>query len=347
MLSLFARIYARIADLRNYLYDRGVLDTHDLGVRTISVGNLTTGGTGKTPLVAYIAGIMAARGEKVCILTRGYGRPDERRRVLVSDFENILADVDSAGDEPLELARKLLGQAIVIADADRVSAGEWARRRFGVTTFILDDGFQHRKVKRDVDIVCIDATRPVGEVCATTLASGRMLPAGRLREPLHNLKRAGVVMITRSDHSTSEAIAILKSEVLELASSSDIFLATTRIGSIHLINAPPVDGESDVKVLDQRKSFAFCALGNPDSFFIGLRGAGINLLAADHFPDHHRYLQSDVDRVEELARKCGAERLLTTAKDAVKLTTLRFQMPCEVVEIDVSVDDPDGFAGRL
>ena len=120
----FSWLYEKIIGARNLFYDRGVFDSFDLGVRTISIGNITAGGTGKTPLVAYVAHILAARGEKVCILTRGYGRKNPKRRVLVSDGAQILATPNEAGDEPFELAEKLIGKAIVIADADRVAAGE-------------------------------------------------------------------------------------------------------------------------------------------------------------------------------------------------------------------------------
>src|SRR6188474_3451059 len=156
MLSLLGRIYAKIADLRNKLYDTGVFESAHLRAHTVSIGNITTGGTGKTPLVAYVAEVLARRGEKVCILTRGYGRANPGERVLVSDGQEILADPINAGDEPYELAQRLRGKALIIADADRRSAAEWAIRKFNVTAFVLDDGFQHRKVKRDVDIVCID-----------------------------------------------------------------------------------------------------------------------------------------------------------------------------------------------
>src|SRR5688572_13091897 len=178
MLKLLGKIYGSIADLRNRLYDRDLFKSHSLGARTISIGNITTGGTGKTPLVGYVAEILADAGEKVCILTRGYGRTGSGR-VLVSDGTEVLADAATGGDEPVELARRLSGKAIVISDADRVSAATWAKEEYGVTAFVLDDGFQHRRVKRDLDIVCLDATDPDG--------GGLVLPAGKLREFFVNL----------------------------------------------------------------------------------------------------------------------------------------------------------------
>ena len=167
MLRLLSPIYGKIADLRNSLYDRGIFKSHDLGAHTISIGNITTGGTGKTPLVAYVAEMLANRGERVCVLTRGYGR-ESSGRVLVSDGTAPMVDSRTGGDEPVELATRLAGKAMIVADADRVAAAAWSIEKFGVTRFVLDDAFQHRRAKRDIDIVCIDATDPCG--------SGRVLP---------------------------------------------------------------------------------------------------------------------------------------------------------------------------
>ncbi|MEQ1923107.1 MAG: tetraacyldisaccharide 4'-kinase [Pyrinomonadaceae bacterium] len=328
MLSLLSSIYGKVADIRNKLYDKGVFESHDLSARVISVGNITTGGTGKTPLVAYVAKILAERGEKVCILTRGYGRKDPKKRVLVSDGENILSTAIESGDEPFELANILLGKAIVIADADRVAAAEWAKRRFGVTVFVLDDGFQHRKAKRDVDIVCIDATNPFG--------GGKMLPAGRLREPLHNLSRADVVVITRAD--LVEDISDLKFEISNWAPDAAVFVAENKITR--------VVGSEKIYVKSQN-AFAFCGLGNPENFFELLRRNEITVNGTLAFRDHHIYSQKDIERIESEAKLTGAEVLLTTAKDAVKLSALKFEMDRFVVEIETAIKDPDRFAAMI
>ena len=323
MLALIAKLYGKIADLRNSLYDRGVFHSERLPARTISIGNITTGGTGKTPLVAYVANLLAARGQKVCILTRGYGRADESKRILVSDGECILEDADTAGDEPIELAKKLLGRAIVIADADRVSAAEWAGRRFKPNVLILDDGFQHRRAARDLDIVCVDATNPFG--------GDQMLPAGRLREPPNNLSRAGVVVITRSNlsHNLDE----IKRRVAELAPDAHVFTAVQK-----MIN---------VETLRDRAVYAFCGIGNPDAFFGQLRSDGINLSGTRSFRDHWSYQRPDIDVIEEAARKANADTLVTTAKDAVKLDTSWFTMPFEVAGVEVVLDDAERFAELL
>lgn len=337
MLSLLASIYGKIIGLRNLLYDRGVFETFDLGMRTISVGNITAGGTGKTPLVAYIADTLAERSEKVCILTRGYGRKNERQRVLVSDGKQILADPREAGDEPFELAQKLRGKAIVIADADRVGAAEWAKRRFGVTAFVLDDGFQHRKVKRDVEIVCIDANDPFG--------GDKMLPVGRLREPLENLTRADVIVIMRPESDMQ--YHVLRSDIRQLASNAAVFEAKRSIKALvpleHLFEPQQLPTQQPFT----HRSFAFCGLGNPQIFYTTLKHADIDLPGMRAFGDHHIYSQRDITEVEKEATVAGAECLLTTVKDAVKLKDLKFQLPCHVVEIDLKFDNPEGFASML
>jgi len=350
MLSLLSTLYGKITDARNRLFDRGVFESHDLGARVISVGNITTGGTGKTPLVAYIANILAERGERVCILTRGYGRKDPKNRVLVSDGETIYANAIESGDEPFELANKLLGKAIVIADADRVAAAEWAKRRFGVTVFVLDDGFQHRKAKRDVDIVCVDATNPFG--------GGKMLPAGRLREPIHNLSRADIVVITRSDLVGD--ISDLKFEISNWAPDSATFVSNNKIsgiGKIEIFNAETQrtrseekeekDGDSRAVSFGTQKVFAFCGLGNPENFFELLRRNDVAVHGTLAFRDHHIYSQKDIEKIENEARNTGAEVLLTTAKDAVKLSNFKFEIDWFVVEIEMNLDEPEEFANLL
>ena len=323
MLSLIAWMYGRVVALRNYLYDRGVLDTFDLGAYTVSIGNITAGGTGKTPLVAYVARLLAERGETVCILTRGYKRKNGKHRVLVTDGERLLADALNAGDEPRELAEKLLGKVIVIADADRVSAGEWARRRFGVSAFVLDDGFQHRRVRRDVDIVCVDSTAPFGD--------GKILPAGQLREPVGSLSRADMIVLTRTD--LVEDISDLRTEISKTASGPALFAARNRI--------------TDAASLRGKKLFAFCGLGNPGSFFSQLRSEGAEVVGTRSFADHHYYSQPDIDKLRAAAKDAGADALATTPKDAVKLSQLDMAMPIYVVEIDLELDDPERFAAMI
>ncbi|HMQ02550.1 MAG TPA: tetraacyldisaccharide 4'-kinase [Pyrinomonadaceae bacterium] len=344
LLLPFGKLYGGILELRNRLYDRGILRVHDLGARTISIGNLTVGGTGKTPLVALTARILAESGEKVCVLTRGYGRTDPKSRVLVSDWDNVLADAATGGDEPVELARILLGKAIVIADRDRVSAARWAKKGFGVTAFVLDDGFQHRKVRRDLDIVCIDATNPCG--------NGHLLPAGILREPFKGLSRADAIVLTRSDlvDSPVDIVGRLKRR----NENAPVYLARQPIRK--LVNLSEVTG----KVLDDAEPgsesvvsddagplFAFCGLGNPGSFRLQLDANGFLVVGQRSFPDHHRYTTADIRKIEQEAAAAGASGLVTTYKDAVKLEGLRFGIPVRVAIADAEIDNDASFRGLL
>lgn len=340
---MFSRIYGWLTDVRNSLYERGVFASYPLGAKTFSIGNITVGGTGKTPLVALVAGVLAENGERVAILTRGYGRADPRRRVLVSDGERILTDVVHAGDEPLELARKLLGRALVIADADRVAAARWARENYAVTALVLDDAFQHRRARRDLDIVCVDATNPFG--------SGLTLPGGILREPLENLARADAIIITRAN--LVDDIESLKSRIRRYNSRGRIFVSKNRIARLIEVNdfrravPPSLQTALEQQQSKAEKSLAFCALGNPNNFFEQLRRENFDLTATESFPDHHFYTAKDVEKITAQAVRTNAKRLLTTAKDAVKLENLQFEIPLYVVESALVFDDEEEFRKLL
>ena len=325
-------LYGRVMQVRNALYDRGIFRSFDLGAKTISVGNITTGGTGKTPLVAYVAKLLAENGEKVCILTRGYGRKDENERVLVSDGAKVLVDAQTGGDEPVELAIKLIGKAIVVADADRSSAAGWARSTFEITAFVLDDAFQHRRAKRDLDIVCIDAADAFGD--------GRVLPAGRLRESINALGRADAVVITRSGHA--ENVESLEDHLRKINSKCRIFRSSTSITkfvSIDEFHAKTQSTQSE----PPKNAFAFSGLANNENFLRSLDISAIPSNGKIQFGDHHDYSQRDLEEIETLARSRNARCLITTAKDAVKLGSLKFSMPCYVAVIETVIEDPEGF----
>ncbi len=341
ILSPFSTIYAWIIGARKRLYQNGVFASYSLGAPTISIGNITVGGTGKTPLVALTAKILAENGEMVCVLTRGYGRDNPKERVVVSDGQSIMADSRDAGDEPYELAGKLLGVSSVVADADRVSAGNWACEKFGVTAFILDDGFQHLRVRRQLDIVCVDATNPFG--------NGHILPRGILREPLRNLKRADAVVITRANLVGDDVITAVHRKIEGLNPGARIFSSRSKTRELIKLDdlrrgvctaAPPKSGS-------KRKYLAFCGLGNPDGFFRQLRQEGFDLRATEKFPDHYFYKQGDIRKIETAALESGAEVLLTTHKDGVKLSHLNFNFPCFVVESEIALDDETAFRNLI
>ncbi len=332
----FGYLYGAAINARNALYEKGVFASYALGAKTVSIGNITVGGTGKTPLVAFVAETLFSAGEKVCILSRGYGRINPKKRILVSDGEKVLTDAINAGDEPFELAEKLLGKAVIIADANRAEAGRWAREKFGITAFVLDDAFQHRKVKRDLDIVCIDATNPFG--------NGKVLPAGILREPLKNLKRASAIVITRAN-----LIGKIEDLKFQISNYTDapIFISHNKFSNFKKINNLNQNQKTLDSQLSTLDSLAFCALGNPENFFEQLRRENFNLTATEIFPDHHFYSQKDLAKLEKKARKTGAQVLITTAKDAVKLGGLEMNFPVFAAENRIIFKNEQDFINLL
>jgi tetraacyldisaccharide 4'-kinase len=321
-------LYGAVTRTRLSLYRRGTFQTTKLERPVISIGNITTGGTGKTPLVEYVARTVAAHGKKVCILTRGYGRKDPHLQVIVSDGYGVLASPTEAGDEPYLLATRLKGLAAVISSADRIAAGREAIKDFGTDCFVLDDGFQHLRLARDLNVVTIDATNPWG--------GGRLLPHGRLRESIEGLSRADCVVITRCDQV--ESVDGLREEILRLTGGKPIFESRMR-----MVRMTPLKNGGEALVTPARVG-AFCAVGNPASFFESLRRAGYQLGLERSFPDHHVYSQDEIDSVSRAARDAGADVLVTTAKDAVKLRALEFSISCYVAEIEIALDDQNAFS---
>lgn len=310
-----AMIYAAVVKARAALYGAKILRRRRLDGAVISVGNLTVGGTGKTPMVLWIAERLFAEGRKTAILTRGYRGG---------------AQADAAGvpqaDEVALLRERLAGRAQLGVGRDRYEAGKILERH-RVEWFVLDDGFQHLALERDADIVLIDATDPFG--------GGRLLPAGRLREPRRALNRANAIVITRSEHAPGLEMAVRR------FTSAPIFYAQVELAAV--LRAPamqvplPMD-RAKVKV------FAFCGIGNPAAFFFDLRRWGFAVTGERRFPDHHRYSARDVATVEEDARKAGAEALVCTEKDVFNLReALPGALPLYACRVELVVFDAEGF----
>jgi tetraacyldisaccharide 4'-kinase len=343
-LAPLGMVYGALTRARLRLYAAGLLKTERVGVPVISVGNITTGGTGKTPLVEWVARALKREGLRACVLTRGYGRADERRRVLASDGVRLPASVGECGDEPRLLAERLLGAASVVCDRDRVAAARWARAHLGAEVFVLDDGFQHLRIARDLDVVTLDATAPWG--------GGHLLPRGRLREPAAGLRRAGCVVITRAELATD--LEALRAEVELLCGARTAVIASrVRTRGLSLLAGGEVELEFEGRAVGQPVA-AFCALGNPRAFFEHLRRDGFELCYTRAFRDHHAYTPADVAAVAREAVRRGARALLTTAKDGVKLRgrdfALRgrdFGLACYVVEIGLEFEDEDRLLGLV
>jgi tetraacyldisaccharide 4'-kinase len=255
--------------------------------------------------------------------------------VIVSDGERILAEAREAGDEPRLLAENLLEHNVaVVSDANRAAAARWALEHLRSDAFILDDGFQHLRLARDLNILTLDATDPWG--------GGRLLPRGRLREPLAELKRAGLIVITRAERSDN--LEEVRARAESLSGGRPVLIARTATLRIKLLAATQseatVPEAHEIESLPQPLA-AFCAIGNPQAFFAHARSEGFNVAYMRAFADHHAYTQSDVDACVREAVRQGARALLTTAKDAVKLRALNFALPCYVLEVALKFDDDE------
>ena len=330
LLIPLSTIYSAVMRARREAYRRGWLAVSSLPAPVISVGNLTTGGTGKTPLVEWICRHIAEDGRKVCVLTRGYGRSNPNTQVVVSNGNEILANDRESGDEPYLLARNLLGIAAVVCNPDRIQAGRWAIENLGSEVFVLDDGFQHLKLARDLDIVTIDATNPWG--------GGALLPEGRLREPPNGLSRADCVVITRADQQKD--LKSLNSQLRNLVNEVPVFVSRMLGSELRAMFNDAGNAALDVS----KQSFgAFCGIGNAESFFNLLRSDGYELAFTRAFTDHHDYTQFEIDDLIQEATAAGAHALVTTAKDEVKLKSLNVSLPCYVLDIRISLDNTDSF----
>lgn len=305
-----AKLFGWLTMLRAWLYRRGILPSRSLKRPVISVGNLTVGGTGKTPFVGYLARILKDTGYQPIILSRGYLGKAETKGRVVSDGNTVSCGPEEAGDEPYLMARRLRGVPVAVGK-NRYASGRLLEDRFPRGVHLLDDGFQHLALKRNLNIVLIDATDPFG--------GGRLIPAGRLREPVSALQRADLVVVTRSHlASNSEEIETVVRGVHPLAPVHYFYhdlvgLRDVRTGESRLlrewINRP-------VAVL--------AALGNPKVLTADLQLYQFQVVEQFLFRDHHAYTQSDLDRAVETLRKGKAEAVITTEKDAVRLEPLEF-----------------------
>jgi len=295
-LNLVSAIYGGVVGARNALYDRAVLPARRLEGAVISVGNLSAGGSGKTPFVILLGELLQARGIKFDVLSRGYGR--KSHGVLLVDPGGL---PDRYGDEPLLIARRL--QVPVIVGEDRYKAGRFSESKFGAQMHLLDDGFQHRALHRDFDIVLITPQD----------AGDRLLPAGRMREPLRSLRRADVVVLTSG------------------ASAESFPLERKLVWRVRRGIAP-----NNVSL----RPVAFCGIARPQNFVLQLRAANIEPAAEAFYRDHHTYSEKDIRELLELKQKSDAGGFVTTEKDAVNLGPyLSALEPLSVVPVRMELAD--------
>ncbi len=346
-LRVLSWVFELIVRTRLWLYRNRLFRDTPLGCKVVVVGNLTVGGTGKTPIVLKMARVLARRGRKVAILSRGYkgasdsmakrfwrwmtqgSRPDP---LVVSDGKSVLVGPDEAGDEPFMLAQNLSGEGVVvIVDRDRVEGGRFALRRFGVDTILLDDGLQYLPLRGQINLLLVDSRDPFG--------NGSLLPRGILREPVANLSRASYVFVTKSvGPPSAELIQLIrrhnaKAEIIACAHSATELVE---------VDGP---GRHPMSTLAGKRIAAFSGIATPERFEETLKAHGAVIVANRRFLDHHAFNDEDLDEVLDQAMRAKAEMILTTEKDAVRLQS-RFRPPIPLMYVRLEVEilgDREGF----
>jgi tetraacyldisaccharide 4'-kinase len=291
-LKLASYPYAAAIGARNFCYDKGLVKSSGAPVPVISIGNLTVGGTGKTPLTIWLCNKLAEKRLKVAVLTRGYKMGKQW-----------------LSDEPAEINKNCRGVKVIV-NPDRVAGATTAIRKYGAQILIMDDGFAHRRLRRDLDIIVVDATCPFG--------FGELLPAGLLREPLTALKRADAAILTRCDLVKEGELTQIEDRLC--AFNPQLTIART----MHSPAAVRMSGAEDSEPagLTGRQIFAFCGIGNPDAFFRQLANLKLNIAAQRIYNDHHSYSSDDIADIYEEAKYLGANLILTTQKDWIKAAPL-------------------------
>lgn len=316
--SAASSIYGAVAKHRRQWYARHPARQRRLAHPVISVGNLSIGGSGKTPVVEYIARMLLDAGERPAILSRGYARRVQAEGVtVVSNGREVIADLDHAGDEPLMLARALPGVAVVVA-ADRYLAGRYAEEQLGATVHVLDDGFQHMALWRDINLLLVDQADLADQV----------LPAGRLREPLSAARAADAVLTTAADDA-------VQAYVRDRLGVGTLFRVVRRLQSVRMVSSGKAIEPGMVGPV-----FAVAGIARPQRLFEDLAAGGWRLGGTMSFRDHYRFTQGDVTRIARATRDAQTHIVVTTAKDVVRLEPLDYTPLALAVAHSTSTVEP-------
>ena len=313
LLKALSGVFAAVVGIRYFLYKTGILRRFPLGIQVISIGNVTAGGTGKTPVTEIFARTLAAEGRKVAILSRGYRRKEApwyqriftqviEKPLVVSDGKHVLLDSAVGGDEPYMLASNLPGVAVVV-DRNRVKAGRYAIKRLGCDTLILDDGFQYQKLKHSVEVVLVDSTNPFG--------NGNMLPRGVLREPVRHLKRADIIFLTKCRGDVSK----VREEVRRYNRTAEIVECNHTPKTLRDVYSRE---EYPLSWLGGKTTCTLSGIASPKGFENSLRQLGAKVVWCERYADHHRYDSSEILYALNRTADMGADALVTTEKDAVR-----------------------------
>jgi tetraacyldisaccharide 4'-kinase len=330
-----SEVYQLAARLRAHLYDKDVLKQKSLPCKVLSIGNITVGGTGKTPMVQYVADLLQRFGLKVAVISRGYGGSAQGSGGIVSDGTTTWMGTQASGDEPQLLASRLKGIPLLVG-RDRYQAGKLAISRFGASVLVLDDGFQHLALKRDLNLLLLDSTRPFG--------NGHCIPRGPLREPVAQIKRASALVLTRwaEDSHWNAQGSILET----YAPGRPIFRC------MHMAERLFVAGQEKpiaLATLEGKRLFAFSGIARNESFRETVSGLGGDIVGFLEFSDHHQYAHHDIKSIWKRATDGRVDSIITTEKDLVNLGTDIPSTPrLLVLGIGISFgEDAEAFASYL
>lgn len=317
---IFAPLYKLIMIGREYCYSHGLFSSKKLSVPVISVGNLTMGGTGKTPMVIYLGQLFAGK-RQIAIVSRGYGGKAKGKINIVADERAVLLSSVEAGDEPRLIADTLSGVP-VLTGGKRAVIAEHAVRKMGASLIIMDDGFQHMALERDVDVVLFSAS--------TLLGNGWVCPGGPLREPFSALSRADIFVITGVDPINLTSVDVFRNMLKEKFPATPLFLGEYAVTGISCANGLAVDLDGRVK---ETPLYAFCGIATPKSFLNSLEVEKIQIKGLKCFDDHHSFSQDDILLMEKEAQATGCTGFITTEKDYVKLRDYSFSLPLYVLRV--------------
>lgn len=340
LLFFLSRFFSMIAKFRLWLYNSRIIRHHALGCLVVSIGNLTCGGTGKTPVVEVFARSLSQQGRKVAILSRGYrsknlsfwekmcqkfkSEHNEIPPKVVSDGKNLLLDCEYAGDEPYMLASNLPNVAVLV-DKDRVKSGIYAINHFQTDVILLDDGFQYLMLRPHINIVLVDSTSPFG--------NGHVLPRGTLREPIEHIKRADYIFLTKSTGTRRNRH--LKRFISRHCRKAEIIECCHKPQYLKQLFS---DGKMALEDLKGVKVAALSAIACPQSFEGFLEKLGAELVLKDHYADHHRYSKREIAEFVKQAKEAGADIIVTTEKDAVRIPKLdNCDIPLYFLRIQIDI----------
>ncbi len=331
LLFMLSLIYSSAVKIRGFFYDKGLLWPKKLPCVVISIGNITVGGTGKTPMTIYVTNLVKRMGYKVVVISRGYKGLAEKTGGIVSDGKTIFMKADKSGDEPFMLANRLENTPVVVGK-NRFSTGIMALNSFNPDVIVLDDAYQHLKLKRDIDLVLLDNKYPFG--------NNHLLPRGTLREPISSLMRSNAIILTRSDSTSDMEEESSLSKFKKYTHGKPIFKAIHTPKIYKIIKSKNIISDKistySFDLMRGQKVFAFSGIARNSDFRHVVEGLNCKLKGFTEFPDHHLYSNDDLNNLLQLLNKLKVDFVLTTEKDYVKIAN-RVTWPVDLVVIGINI----------